>query len=99
MTVGIWRDKTITALSGLSQTIAAANGSRAGLIVQNTGTAAVGVNLTGGAAALGGAGTLTLSPPGSTVGTNMLVFTGEGVPQSAITVIGTASQPCACLEL
>ena len=96
---GNWRDKTITSLAGSSETIAAQNGNRAGLIVQNTGTAAVAVNILGGTAALGAAGCITLSPPGTTVGTNSLIFLGEAVPQAAITVRGTAGQPCACLEL
>jgi len=96
---GNWRDKSITSLAGSSEAIAAQNGSRVGLIIQNTGTAAVAVNIMGGTAVVGGAGCLTLSPPGTTVGLNALIFLGDGTPQAAITVRGTAGQPCTCLEL
>ncbi len=96
---GMWRDKSTASLSGSSQTLAPLNGSRVGLIVQNTGNANVGVNITGGTAAIGGVGTITLPPPAATGTTSLLIFTGDGTPQGAINVIGTGGQPCACLEL
>lgn len=78
-------DRTIASASGASEQIAAANASRKGLIIQNTGNANCGVNPTGGTAAIGGAGTLTLLPSGS--------YQPRIPTLSAITVICTAGQP------
>lgn len=78
-------DRTITSMSGSSQTLMAANASRHSLNIVNTGNASIGVNPTGGTAAIGGAGTLTLVPNGSY---------SPAVPTlSAVTVIGTTAQP------
>ena len=77
-------DRTITSATGASQTVAAANGSRHGLIVENTGSANCGVNPTGGTAAIGGAGTLTLTPQGS--------YQPRIPTLSAVTAICTAGQ-------
>lgn len=78
-------DRTLTSASGASQQIMAANASRHSLTIVNTGNANCGVNPTGGTAAIGGAGTLTLSPLGS--------YTPRIPTLSAITVICTAAQP------
>lgn len=78
-------DRTITSASGASEQIMAANSSRHSLTVQNTGTANCGVNPTGGTAAIGGAGTLTLIPGGS--------YSPRIPTLSAVTVICTAAQP------
>ena len=78
-------DRTITSATGSSQTVAALNTSRHGLIVQNTGNANCGVNPTGGTAVIGGAGTLTLVPNGS--------YQPRIPTLSAITAICAAGQP------
>jgi len=77
-------DRTITSATGSSQTVAASNASRHGLIIQNTGNANCGVNPTGGTASIGGAGTLTLVPNGS--------YQPRIPSLSAITAICTAGQ-------
>lgn len=78
-------DRTITSASGASQTLMAANASRHSLTVMNTGNANCGVNPTGGTAAIGGAGTITLAPLGS--------YAPRIPTLSAVTVICTAGQP------
>lgn len=78
-------DRTITSATGASQTLMAANASRHTLTVENTGNANCGVNPTGGTAAIGGAGTLTLYPGGS--------YSPTVPTLSAVTVICTAAQP------
>lgn len=77
-------DRTITSASGASQQLAAANASRHSLTITNTGNANCGVNPTGGTAAIGGAGTLTLAPLGA--------YTPRIPSLSAVTVICTAGQ-------
>lgn len=84
-TVGITpTDRTITSATGSSQQMAAANATRHSLTIVNTGNANCGVNPTGGTAAIGGAGTLTLSPFGA--------YTPRIPTLSAVTVICTAGQ-------
>lgn len=78
-------DRTIASASGSSQQIMAANASRHSLTIANTGNANCGVNPTGGTAAIGAAGTLTLAPLGS--------YTPRVPSLSAVTVICTAAQP------
>jgi hypothetical protein len=78
-------DRTIASASGSSQQIMAANASRHQLIIQNIGNANCGVNPTGGTAAIGSAGTLTLLPAGS--------YQPRIPTLSAVTVICTAGQP------
>lgn len=78
-------DRTVTSATGASQTMMAANASRHSLSIVNTGNANCGVNPTGGTAAIGGAGTLTLAPLGS--------YTPRIPTVSAVTVICTAAQP------
>lgn len=78
-------DKTITSASGSSQTMTNALSTRKALVIQNTGNANCGVNPTGGTAAIGGAGTLTLVPQGS--------YAPRIPTLSAVTIICTAGQP------
>jgi hypothetical protein len=78
-------DRTITSASGSSQQIMAANAARHSLTIENTGNANCGVNPTGGTAAIGGAGTITLAPLGS--------YTPAIPTLSAVTVICTSGQP------
>ncbi len=79
-----YTDKTITSATGSSQTLAAANASRRCLIIKN-GASPTGVNLLGGTAAIGGAGTITLQAYES------LYLSGAECPTGAITVISTAA--------
>lgn len=78
-------DRTVTSATGSSQTMMAANAARHQLTIVNTGNANCGVNPTGGTAAIGGAGTITLSPLGA--------YTPRIPTLSAVTVICTAAQP------
>jgi len=78
-------DRTITSASGASQQIMAANASRHSMTIVNTGNANCGVNPTGGTAAIGGAGTITLAALGA--------YTPRIPTLSAVTVICTAGQP------
>jgi hypothetical protein len=78
-------DRTITSASGSSQQMMAANASRHSITIENTGSANCGINPTGGTAAIGGAGTITLAPLGS--------YTPRAPTLSAVTVICTAGQP------
>lgn len=78
-------DRTITSATGASQTVMSANANRHSLTIVNSGTANCGINPTGGTAALGGAGTLTLVPNGA--------YTPRIPSLSAITAICTAGQP------
>jgi len=84
-------DKSITSLSGSSQSALAANPQRQLLVIQNTGNANVGINLVGGTAAIAGTGTITLAPQGS------MTF-DITIPLGAVNVIGTAGQPLLVLE-
>lgn len=94
---GNFRDQSIASLASGSQSLSPQNGSRQFLLIQNTGTANIGVNLTGGTAAIGGAGTVTLVPPGTSE-PSMIVL-DRVVTQTEVTVVGTAGQPVTCLEL
>jgi len=84
-------DRTITSLSGSSQSLMAQNMNRNMLILNNTGNASVGVNLVGGTAVIGGAGTITIVTNGS------LVLDSNQIG-NAINIIGTAGQPFAAFE-
>lgn len=77
-------DHTITSATGSSQTVMNANSSRHSLTIVNTGTANCGINPTGGTAAIGGAGTLTLFPGGA--------YTPRIPTLSAVTAICTSTQ-------
>lgn len=78
-------DRTIASTSGSSQTLMPANAARHSLTIVNTGNANCGVNPTGGTAAIGAAGTITLAPLGA--------YTPRIPTLSAVTVICTAAQP------
>lgn len=86
-----YTDKTITSATGSSQTIAAANAGRKSLIIKN-GQSNTGVNILGGTAAIGGAGTLTLGT------LEPMVLEGAACPLGAITVISAAAAYISCLE-
>lgn len=99
-------DCSIASLSGSSQTLGTAytlgtNPNRKYLLICNNTSSAsanVGVNLSGGTAALNGAGTITLSQ-----GACLEFSTSPGgglplPPANGVRVIGTAAQPVMCLE-
>lgn len=86
-----YADKTITSATGSSQTIAAANAGRKSLIIKNGGSN-TGVNILGGTAAIGGAGTVTLQPY------EPMVLDGASCPLGAITIISTSTAYISCLE-
>lgn len=77
-------DHTITSATGSSQQIMAANATRHSMTIENTGNANCGVNPTGGTAAIGGAGTITLAPLGA--------YTPRIPTVSAVTIICTSGQ-------
>lgn len=99
-------DCSIASMSGSSQALGTAfalgskNYTRKYLLICNTGAAGdnVGVNLSGGTAALAGTGTLTLVPGAC------LEYPKSGetefslVPSNNVNVIGTSSQPVLCYE-
>jgi hypothetical protein len=87
----IARDKSITSLTGASQLAVAANANRVFLEIENTGTANIGVNYCGGTAAIGGTGTFTLWPGGST-------RYEYRCPQNAVYLIGTAGETVSITE-
>ncbi len=78
-------DRTVTSATGSSQTVASALATRRSLTIVNTGNANCGINPTGGTAAIGGAGTITLTPFGA--------YTPRIPTLSAVTAICTAGQP------
>lgn len=86
-----YTDRTVTSATGSSQTIAAANASRKSIIIKN-GLTDAGVNILGGTAVIGGAGTMTLGP------LEGLKLTGADCPLNAITVIGASAAYISCLE-
>lgn len=78
-------DRTVTSATGSSQTVASALATRKSLLIVNTGNANCGINPTGGTAAIGGAGTITLTPTGS--------YSPRIPTLAAVTAICTAGQP------
>lgn len=86
-----YTDKTITSLSGSSQTLIAANSSRKSLMFKN-GASPVAVNILGGTAAIGGAGCMTFQAYEG------FSLTGADCPLGAITVIGTAANYIGAFE-
>ena len=88
---GGYTDRSIVNLAGTSETLMAANASRQTLVIQNVAANNIGVNLTGGTAAIGVAGTITLVP-----GASMVLDTRP--PVGAITIIGTAGDDVTAYE-
>jgi len=88
---GAWTDQSIANLSGASETLMAANANRRHLIIQNVAANNMGVNLAGGAAAIGTAGTITLPALGS-----LELFNYP--PTGEITIIGTANDDVTAYE-
>lgn len=85
-------DRNITSLTGASQTLLNASPSLRKRIIFKNGAAIAAINLNGGTAAIGGAGSLTLQPYEG------LALYGDDCPKSAVTVIGTAGQYFGCVE-
>lgn len=86
-----YTDKTITSGTGSSQTLAAASATRKSIIMAN-GASPAGVNLLGGTAAIGGAGTITLQPY------EKMRLAGVDCPVVAITVILSSGAYFSALE-
>ena len=89
---GTLTDKTITSLSGSSQTLVAANAARKGVILKN-GTNNAGVNILGGTAAIGGAGCMTFTA------FDGAVLMAPACGAAAITVIGTPAAYFTAIEI
>lgn len=86
-----YTDRTVTSASGANQTLVAANAGRKNLILKN-GAGVAGVNILGGTAAIGGAGTLTFQPY------EALVLSGDECPTGAVTFIATAGAYFTAIE-
>ena len=82
-------DYSIASLTGSSQSLVKADGTRSMILVHNPGVNNIGVTI-GATAAIGSAGTVTLVPNGT------MTFEIDGIPQNAFQVIGTAGQPVTC---
>lgn len=84
-------DCSIASLTGASQALVPQDMTRKFILIENIGNANIGVNPTGGTAAIGTAGTLTIAA-GATQ-----TFNSASVPGNAMTVIGTSAQPVTCV--
>lgn len=84
-------DRTVTSATGASQVLMAANASRKAVLIKN-GAANAGINLAGGTALIGGAGTITLAP------FEGLYLEGAACPVGAITAITTAAAYISAIE-
>lgn len=85
-------DCSISSLTGSSQSLVAKNPQRKYLMIFNSGANIAYVNLAGGTAATSGISSLSVA-----VGGTVLV-NGAYIDTTAVTVIGTASQPVTCYE-
>lgn len=86
-----YTDRSNANLSGVSQSLMAANAMRSFLFIQPLGANPIGVNLTGGTAAIGTAGTMTIPAGGS-------LTLDNSPPVGAITIIGTANDDVTAYE-
>lgn len=91
LTPGAWTNRSIANLSGTSQTLMAANANRRHLLIQNVAANNMGVNLAGGTAAIGTAGTITLA-----AGASLEIW--DTPPIGAITIIGTVNDDVTAYE-
>ena len=84
-------DASISSLSGSSQLLIAENNTRTGLLIQNVGSASVGIAF----AALGSTATATIGSAGTYTLVAGAFYEPDGgfIPSNAIYVIGTAAQP------
>jgi hypothetical protein len=88
---GAWTNRSIANLSGASENLMVANANRRHLIIQNIAANSMGVNLGGGVATIGTAGTITL-----TAGSSIELFNYP--PTGAITIIGTLNDDVTAFE-
>jgi hypothetical protein len=88
---GAYTDRSNAALSGASQQLMAANANRKILIVDNVGATSIALNLTGGAAALNTAGSITILTGGS-------LIIDSYPPSGIINIIGTAAAAVTAYE-
>lgn len=86
-----YTNRSIAALSGASEVLMPANASRSVLIIQNIASHSMGVNMVGGAAAIGTAGTLTIPAGGS-------ITFDNSPPLGTINIIGTAADSVTAYE-
>jgi len=89
---GAYTDHSIANLSGASENLMNANANRKFLFIHNPAGNNMGVNLIGGAAAIGTAGTVTLPPGG-------IILLDKYVTTSAIKIIGTLNDDVTAYEL
>lgn len=87
---GALTDRSIANLSGASEPLMAANANRHYLLIQNISANNMGINLNGGVAAIGTAGTITLAAGGS--------LEMNFPPIGAITIIGTLNDDVTAFE-
>lgn len=87
----VYVDRSIASLTGASEMLMTANSGRKVAFIQNVSANNMGVNLTGGTAAVGGAGTVTLIPGAA-------LTLDSNCPQNAITIIGTAADVVTAFE-
>lgn len=80
-------DHSIASLTGSSQAMIPQDMTRSMVLVHNPASVNAGVNPTGGTAAIGSAGTITLVPNGT------MTFNIDGIPGNAMTCIGTSTNP------
>lgn len=85
-------DRNITSLTGASQTLLEQSPSLRKRVIFKNGAAIAAINLTGGTAAIGGAGSITLQPYEG------IARYGDDCPKGPVTVIGTAGQYFGCIE-
>lgn len=88
---GAWTNRSIANLIGASEQLMAPNANRRHLFIQNVAANSMGVNLAGGAAAIGTAGTITLI-----AGASLEIWNYP--PVGAITIIGTANDDVTAYE-
>lgn len=88
---GAYTDRSIANLTGASQALMAANADRKILVINNVGATSVAVNLTGGAAVIGGAGSITLL-------TNGTLVLDSYPPTGIINIIGTLNADVTAYE-
>lgn len=91
LTPGAWTNRSIANLSGVSESLMAANANRRHLFIQNIAANSMGVNLAGGTAAIGTAGTITLA-----AGASLEIW--DTPPVGAITIVGTINDDVTAYE-
>jgi hypothetical protein len=89
---GAFIDRSIANLGGASQQLMAANANRKLIMIANIATNQMGINLIGGVAAIGVAGTITI-PAGA------IILIDKYPPTAQINIIGTLNDDVTAYEL